>query len=420
MKKTRGKADTELVRQQNRSLVLEALRKHGALASIELGEKTGLSPATISAITNDMIAERLIENDEEETARHRLVQRGRPKIKLKLAASAAIIVGIRLTHNTVALLLTDFSGDVKVRQTIDIETSDMSADAFSQMLVERTKAFLNDNDVDPSRVSIASIACQGSVDATRGEIIWSPAFSARNIKIAEPLERAFDFPCIVANDTNAIAHALHVEDETLSGSFAVLYLGSGIGLGLFVNNMLIEGTNGSTSEFGHMLFEPNGALCRCGRRGCIEAYGADFGIARSANRALKDLNPADISPTLADMEMLAEAARGGDAESLAAFERAGTAIGVGLANLVLIVNPQRILFTGPGITHFDLMRESLCEAVTHAKRAENGLDITVLDDDRDLIEVGLLSLAFTRLDQEIFAKRVTVQEMASRHGLIGA
>lgn len=414
MRTTRNKADTELVRQQNRSLVLEALRRHGPLASIELGSKTGLSPATISAITNDMLCERLIRMDEEETARTRRPQRGRPKVKLTLDANAALILGISISHNLIRFMLADYCGAVRARKAVNLETATLSADEFAALLTDCAKSFLSENAVEISHIAIASVTCQGSVDTKRGEIIWSPAFNARPVAVAAPLEEALGVQCLVANDTNAIAHLLHVEDASLGTSFAVLYLGSGIGLGLIVNNTLLEGTDGSASEFGHMVWARNGAICRCGRRGCIEAYAADFGIFRSAEGGLDGVPPAAIAPTKAEMHALAARARAGEPQALAAFSQAGAAIGDGLSNLVMLLNPQRILLAGPGTAHLDLLEKGLKQGLAHAAANDDSLALTVLDDPRDLEEAGLFALAYTRLDRENFAKRVSVEEVAAR------
>lgn len=419
MKNTRNKADTELVRQQNRSLVLETLRHNAALASIELGEKTGLSPATISAITNDMLAERLIETDKLETQKHRNTQRGRPKVKLKLAENAARMLGIRLTHNVISLTVADFCGNILARHSDAIETATLSAEAFGAVIVDSALAFLENNKLSADHISIISVACQGSVDAQHGSIIWSPAFSARNIPVAAPLTNILNAPCIVANDTNAIAHLLHVEDERLNDSFAVFYLGSGIGLGLYVNGDLLEGAEGSASEFGHMLLEADGALCRCGRRGCIEAYASDFGIMRLANEELADLDPADITPSDEEMEKLADAARNGDKKAKQAFDRAGSALGTGLGNLIMLANPKNLLFTGPSIKHFDLLEPAIHKGMEHAAKNGHQPNMSLINDDRDLIESGLLALGYTKLDREIFAKRVSVADVAARHGMIG-
>ncbi|MEP1441761.1 MAG: ROK family transcriptional regulator [Hyphomicrobiales bacterium] len=419
MKNTRNKADTELVRQQNRSLVLETLRHSGTLASIELGEKTGLSPATISAITNDMLAERLIESDKAETEKHRNTQRGRPKVKLKLAENAARMLGIRLTHNALSLTIADFCGNILARHNDAIETASLSAEAFGVVIVDSALAFLENNHLSADHISIISVACQGSVDARRGSIIWSPAFSARNIPVAAPLMDVLNAPCLVANDTNAIAHLLHVEDETLDDSFAVFYLGSGIGLGLYVNGDLLEGAEGSASEFGHMLLEADGALCRCGRRGCIEAYASDFGIMRLANEKLAELDPADITPSQEDMDKLAALARDGDDAAKQAFHKAGMALGTGLGNLIMLANPKNLLFTGPGVKHFDLLEPAVHKALEHAARNGHQPKMSMIDDSRDLIESGLLALGYTKLDREIFAKRVSIADVAARNSMIG-
>ena len=159
-----------------------------------------------------------------------------------------------------------------------------------------------------------------------------------------------------------------MEHEALTESFAVMYLGSGIGLGLYVNGALIEGSQGSASEFGHMLWQDDGVLCRCGRQGCIVAYASDFGIYRTANEHLKNTAPKDITPSQKEMEELAMAARKGDKAGLAAFNLAGKAIGDGLSNLVMLVNPRDILITGPGVAHFDLLKSSIDKALYHATR----------------------------------------------------
>lgn len=415
MKSTRQKADTELVRRQNRSLVLESLRRSGPLASIELGEVTNLSPATISAITNDMLNERLIEADREETDKHRQTQRGRPKVKLKLCADAALVLGIEVTHNALRFLCADYMGVVHIRATVSTESARLSAVAFTKLLIDNVKAFLRTHDISPKRVSVACITCQGSVDARTGELIWSPAFHAKNIQIAAPLTEEFNFRVIVANDTNAIAHALNTERSDKRGSFAALYLSSGIGLGLFVNGRLLEGSHGSASEFGHMLWKADGALCRCGRRGCIEAYASDFGIYRSANPELADTHPSEITPTAKDMADLVKRAETGDVLARQAFEIAGQALGAGLTNLIMLVNPQEVLLTGPGRSYFHLMEPGMRSVLNHVSDRGVTDKIDILADERNLAEIGLLSMAYTCLDTDVFASRVSVADMAARH-----
>src|SRR5690606_10640563 len=94
----------------------------------------------------------------------------------------------------------------------------------------------------------------------------------------------FDVPVAVANDCKLIARALHASEPDYFGdSFAAVLLSHGIGMGLFVNGNLVGGIGSSATEFGHMTFQPGGARCRCGRRGCIEAYAGDYGIWRAAH-----------------------------------------------------------------------------------------------------------------------------------------
>ena len=111
--------------------------------------------------------------------------------------------------------------------------------------------------------------------------MWSPAFRARNIPVVAPVQSALGISCTIANDANMMAEGLDPQRQT--GTAAVVFMGYGVGMGLIINGSVYHGPTGAAAEFGHMNHLPHGALCRCGRRGCVEAYAADYGILRNAS-----------------------------------------------------------------------------------------------------------------------------------------
>ena len=179
----------------------------------------------------------------------------------------------------------------------------------------------------------------------------------------------------------------------------------GVGMGLFVGDSLHHGAAGSAAEFGHMNHIPGGPLCRCGRRGCLEAFTADYAIYREARRMSPDTDPAAASPTAAELLALEAAAHGGDAHVRDVYAGVGTALGYGIARLMALVNPSRIVLTGGSTRAYPLFEAAMQEAIEEAL-VEDLRRFTVIETlpwDRDMILIGLIADSLARLDREIFA-----------------
>ncbi|WP_181706056.1 ROK family protein [Chthonobacter rhizosphaerae] len=407
------KADSDLVRRQNRSLVLSALRRRTPLARVDLGAATALSPATITAITADLIGEGLIETVTVDPAEcpeaadvETPVRRGRPRILLQLDSRAALVLGIKIAINQVTLILADFTGVIVARANLTPRTLAETRDSFPRTLIGLVRDFLATHRIPLARIAEVSIAAQGFVDAVSGSVMWSPAFRDRDVRLVGPLEDAFEVPCVISNDANMIAEALHAQDPEIYGdTFAVIFVDYGVGMGLFVGGHLHAGANGSAAEFGHMNHIPHGPLCRCGRHGCIEAYVADYAIWREAQGMPPDTDPRDASPSRDDLKALEAAAAAGDARIRAIYEQAGEALGYGLARLMALVNPSRIVFTGGSTRAFPLIEPAMNRAIDDAL-VEDLRRFTVfetLPDEKDMIITGLIADALARLDRDVFS-----------------
>jgi len=401
-----NKADTELVRRQNRGLVLQALRRVGPLARVELGRATGLSPATISAITADLLAEHLIVTAAIDEKAERPAGRGRPRVALSLNSEAAFVLGVKVSLNSVSLILCDYAGHLRDRTRLTIPTRGPEAPQFVPRLAVAIRAYLEARGVPHRKLPEIPIAVPGVVDQTTGRLIWSPTVSVEIGAIPGPLSEALGIPVSVTNDVNMMGQALNSRDpQKFGGTFAAIFISYGVGMGLYVNGRLFSGAFGSGAEFGHSNHIPGGALCRCGRRGCVEAYVADYAIYRAVENLPADEPPADIDPDAETMRSLEARARKGEDRVRAAYHQAGLALGYGLSRLFAIINPERVAFTGRGVAAFDLMEAGFRIGLEEGLVAEIGrmTEIEVLSPEDDLVDVGILAGALERLDRDVFA-----------------
>lgn len=404
-----AKADSDHVRRQNRALVLSTLRRLAPIARVDLGAATRLSPATITAITADLMSEGLIETVHDEPVEgdgDAPARRGRPRILLRLDPKASYVLGVKIAINQVTLALGDFGGGIAARRDLMVSTYSETRESFPARLVEIIRRFLDEEGIPLARIAELSIAAQGFVDTVAGSVMWSPAFRERDIRLVEPLGEMLGLRCVISNDANMIAQALHAADPaTYNGTFAVVFVDYGVGMGLFIGDHLHHGAAGSAAEFGHMNHVPDGPVCRCGRRGCLEAFSADYAIYREARRMAPDTDPAAASPTPAELLALEAAAHAGDAHVRSVYRGVGTALGYGIARMMALINPSRIVLTGGSTRAYPLFEAAMHEAIG-AALVEDLRRFTVIETlpwDRDMIIIGLISDSLARLDREVFA-----------------
>jgi predicted NBD/HSP70 family sugar kinase len=399
------KANGDLVRRQNRGLVLATLRQHGPMARIGLGQLTGLSPASITSITGELLDERLIRYGGGEEFIRAQSQRGRPQTFVELNPAATHVLAVSISVDGVELVFADFTGKPRPPIRLPLDTYGVAADDFAPRIAKEIESHAANLRIPLRSVKRIGISIQGVADTIKGEIAWSPAFRARHIPVVEPLERLLGISSSISNNANRIADALLARDrKTYGGTTAAVFLGHGIGLGLILNGTVFSGTSGRAAEFGHTNHVPDGPLCRCGKLGCLEAYSADYGLLRMFDPRRPDIH-APVAD--ADMQALEQAAEHGDTAALSAYRKGGEVLGYGLARLIALINPSRVVFAGPGTRAFRFMENGLHEALerglVHDLRREAVFEVMPHDD--DMIVSGTLMETLQHLDREDFAIR---------------
>jgi predicted NBD/HSP70 family sugar kinase len=312
-------------------------------------------------------------------------------------------------------VLADFSGAITARETLRIATYDADAGGFGNLVAGEIATFLTRHKVRRAKVARIAVAVQGVANSQEGTIVWSPAFARRNIPVCAPVTRRLGIACTIANDANLMAEALIGSDPArFSGTAAIVFIGYGVGMGLIINGQVYHGATGAASEFGHMNHLPHGPLCRCGRRGCVEAYAADYAIVRLARGSAQDEPPLQTRVPEEELLALEGRARAGDAAAAAAFAQAGEALGYGIARMVAVVSPEHVLLAGPGTRAIALIEPSLREAFTEAlvEELRRNVVIDTIPVDKDMIVRGGIADALHHLDREVYAPGLPGAEIA--------
>lgn len=395
------------LRKRNRAMVIAAVRRGTQPSRTEIANATGLSHSTISTISSDLMEEGILALAK--PAEPGVLKRGRPQVALDLNPQAATVVSIVLSLNTLSITLNDYNGAAILQDLSRPPTLTLSREALVGTVIDAVALALERRPASSGPVLRMTFTVQGITDSGARRLLWSPITPHSDVAFADALEARFDVPVTVENDCNMISVALRARaPERYQDNFFTILLSNGIGMGLMLRGSLFTGAHSSAGEFGHMNHLPDGALCRCGRRGCIEAYAGNYAIYRHARGESEQAQPvADIDD--ATMVAMAAAARSGPGPEREAFQRAGEAIGYGLGSLFALFDPAPVAIVGLGTSAFDVFEPTMREAIARTAGGQHGTAISFdLElDEMPLIREGSARHALNVIDTQIFANSVS-------------
>ena len=387
------------MRRINRSRIVAALRASGGTSRHALSAATGLSAASVSTITAELVEEGLIGASDGATS---AASRGRPRVTLRPLADVATLACVAFRFNQIIVSLVDYAGDEFSRISRDLETRALSKDAVCAETANAIGMAIDAATRPVPPLRRITLGVQGIVDLEGRSLLWSPALSMGDVLFADVLEQRFGAPVRLYNDCDLMAEALRVRDaDSELKDFAALLVAGGVGMGLHLRGQLVNGLRSSGTEFGHIPVHPNGALCRCGHLGCVEAYAGAYAMARRAQGLPASAAPGDIGASF-DLSDLVGRADAGDADAQAAIDEAGEAIGLGLASLFTLVDPFPIVLIGQNDKLFQHMTVALRKtlAATRAGQAiADTLSIAFSPDPVPLTLEGAALSGLTALDE---------------------
>lgn len=248
-------------------------------------------------------------------------------------------------------------------------------------------------------VEAIGVGAAGMVEWPGGRIRYAPNNSYENLPLRELLEEATGLPAVVDNDANTAAWA----EARLGGGarcdhLVMLTVGTGIGGGLVLGGEVYRGSTGLGAEVGHLIVDPRGARCTCGNHGCFEAMASGTALSRLARQAVAD-NPTSRlaqltgTPEHVTGKIVALAAHEGDPTARALFDEIGYWLGVGIASLVTIFDPELVVIGGGLVETYRLLFPSLSACFERYVFGRSHRVLPVLTPARLRLDAGLIGAA---------------------------
>jgi len=328
--------------------ILGYLRRFGVLSRSDLAERMDLSGVSIGTTVRELLKEGWVEEAGEGRS-----SGGRRPVLLRLRGENGYIIGLDVGSENLRGVVTDLNGEIRAEFWQETESWQGREVVFGRM-VGAAKELMERAGIGEDRLLGIGLGFSGMIDAEEGICLVAPNLPGwQGVAVAKELGAALGKE-VKMDDSSRLK--LLAERQLLwpaeMGSTFLLDLGCGIGGAFWVGGKIHRGLTGTAGELGHVVMEPEGPLCHCGSRGCLEALAAGPAIAAQAREGLRqgvmsllrDLVKGELDRLTA--ETVVEAARRGDKFAFGLIEAAGSYIGSALAKVLNLLNPTQVILAG--------------------------------------------------------------------------
>lgn len=385
------------MRRSNRSVILTSIYRDGPLSRYELGHQTSLSAASVSNLVGELLEEGIVEEAGSVES-----DGGRPRVLLRVAPTFGYVVGAEVGETRVRVELFDLAMNVLATVVYPIDTPKPAPELAVKYVMQGLEAVLTQAEVSSAQILGIGVAVAGVVEGPADAVVHAQTLGWDAVPLGAMLRAGTDIPIQVDNGANTLGQAEMWFGAGRGATDAVVALvGSGVGAALVTGGSSYRGTRSSAGEWGHTTIMYGGRQCRCGAVGCLEAYVGAEGVLERFQLA----NGGEPAP-------------GGDEEAafIGLLDSVGTSevaakvvedtigyLGAGFANLVNLVNPERIVLGGwSGLLLGERYLPELREAVSrHALRQPySQVSIELCELGRDAVAMGAATLPVLRLLRE--------------------
>ena len=343
--RTRSGTDHAMMRELNRSLVLDLLKEQSPISRAGIAKLTELAKPTVSTIVDDLVSEGLVREIGIGETRS---NGGRPPILLEFNERSQYLVGVEVGVRHTTIVVADARGNELARTELALSPTKPS-EAF-RVIANEIRKLMRSAGAPLGRLAAIGIVVPGMVDASTATCLLAPNIGWRDVPVRDLLARSFKVPIFVHNtiDPAVVAESLEGAGEGV-GDIAMLYASTGVGAGLLAGGRVFSGHGGISGEIGHCVLPGGTEPCNCGKVGCLETIASGPAIGRAAARAIAAGRPTSLAgrrrKPLTSVDVAA-AATDGDELSIELLADAGHALGIAASWLVNLFNPALLIVAG--------------------------------------------------------------------------
>lgn len=336
--------DAKLIRELNKTIILDIIRKKGPISRAEISKIVQISPTTVASCINALMKDSLVM--ESGTG---ISSGGRKPILVQLNPNDRFLIGVAVNASKITIAAFNLYANVQKKITHSLQNETYSD--LSDFLITLLQDFLEDFDQKEDCLGI-SITFQGIVDADKGVVVYNPKLNMSNVSLKDKMEEALHIPTYIDNDTNGslLAEKGYGHYQQAKNLIYVT-IGDGVGASVLVNDAIYRGYLGGAGEFGHTTINFNGPICECGNIGCLENYVSWQTIQSRMEEEMASGKKSTMSMWLKDNEQLTiekfqQAVLQEDPLALAILDDVAFYLGIGLVNLINLFNPEKIIVGG--------------------------------------------------------------------------
>ncbi|GAA1664284.1 ROK family transcriptional regulator [Fodinicola feengrottensis] len=331
---------TRDLRRHNRSALLSRLYLQGPTSRQDLIGASGLSSATVSNVVADLIADGLV-------MEAGLVDSdgGRPRTLVRVRGDVGFVAGVDIGETHVQIGLFDFMLTEVGTAVFPLETAQPAPELIADLLVRGVKEVTGQVGVDPADLLGVGVGVPGAVVPGQPELVYAPTLGWSGVPLAALVRPHLDAPLQFDNCARTLGQAEVWRGAGQGARRAIVaLLGVGVGAALVTESDSLGGVTSTTSEWGHMVVNIGGRPCRCGSRGCLEAYVGAEAILDDYLR-LPGATAFRATGTEARLaELIADSVEPGPAAQT--LDTAAEVLGIGIAGLVNLLNPDHVVLSG--------------------------------------------------------------------------
>ncbi|NGP45170.1 ROK family transcriptional regulator [Bacillaceae bacterium SIJ1] len=390
----------KLMKSLNRSAILNKIRNDGPISRAEIAKQTKLTPATVTNIVKELLlSEIIIEKNQGRGVR------GRKPTMLVINSSNFHIIGLDIGPKKIHVVLSDLDANLLEKYQTLIPKK-ITSDGLLNIIKDSIHYVISKKHIDKKKIIGIGVGMHGVVDVEKGLSLFAPSLQLRNIPIKKYLEHEFNMVVKVENDARAMALGeAWFGDGSGANSIIAINIGRSVNAGIIINGELYHGEHFMGGETGHMTIDIDGPRCSCGNYGCLQSYTTGPAIAARAKHEISIGRESilrewvDNDLELIDGKLIHEAAIKGDPLSIEILSQAGKYLGVGLTNLIHVLNPSRIIIGGgvskAGDFLMDSVKQSIQKRVLEQSANQTEILISKLGD--YVTAIGAISLLLVEI-----------------------
>jgi predicted NBD/HSP70 family sugar kinase len=379
-----GGTNLPRVRDYNQGLILEAIRIGENVSRNEIAARTGLTKQTVSLIVKNLLDQNLVQE-----VGTLISTGGKRAIKLQINAQAHYAIGVQIDIDQLNFVVMALDGSI-IAQLCQSTDQKPGSTGIIRQVSTAIKELIAKTALPLQKILGIGVGCPGPLDYQEGIVHEPPLLTGwHEVPLKQLLEEQTDYRVIVDNDATAAA----IGERWVGGArdvanFGFIYVGVGVGSGLFIDNQIYRGSHTFAGEIGHMSLNPQGPACFCGNYGCLELYCAPAVLLKSVQKRLAENEPSSLqtiysnNPAALDFQAISEAALSGDKLALEEVKQQACWLGYGIVNLVNLLDLELVILGGRGLpkigeTYRQLVQQVLNERLIARNRRQIKVELTV-------------------------------------------